>query len=98
MGCYFAKVCSSENEKKRSLVVEVSPYNTIGENMANSFIKYVQYRELALNAYISKKEDLGNLICIRYNTHNDKRIIFNDKNLSPQQFDDLYRKILVMND
>ena len=98
MGCYFAKVCSSENERKRCLIVEVAPDNTTGENMGNAFIKYVKYRELALNAYISKKEDIGNLICIKYSTHNDSRIIFNGPNLNPQDFDGLYRKIIVMND
>ena len=98
MGCYFAKVCSSEKEKKRSLVVEVSEGNAMGENMANSFIKYVKYREMALNASIVKKPNMGNLICIKYNTHNDKRIIYNGADLNPQKFDSLYRTILVMND
>lgn len=98
MGCYFAKVCSSEKEKKRCLVVEVSPYNTRGESIANSFIRYVQYKELALNAYVSKKEDIGNLICIKYTTYNDKKIIFNDTNLYPNQFQSIYQKIVVMNE
>ena len=98
MGCYFAKVCSSEKEKKRSLVVEVSEDNTIGENMANSFIKYVKYREMALNASIVKKPNMGNLICIKYNTYNDKRIINNGVDLNPQKFDAIYKTILIMND
>ena len=33
--------------------MEVSEGNAMGENMANSFIKYVKYREMALNAFIS---------------------------------------------
>ena len=98
MGCYFAKVCSSENEKKRSLVVELSPENTLGENMANTFIRYVKYREMALNAVINKKENMGKLICIKYSTHNDKRIIYNGDDLNPKYFDSLYKKIIVMND
>ncbi len=98
MGCYFAKVCSSENEKKRSLVVELSPENTYGENMANSFINYVKYREMALNAFINKKENMGKLICIKYNTHNDKRIIYNGDDFNPKYFDSLYKTIIIMND
>ena len=98
MGCYFAKVCSSEKEKKRSLVVEVSEDNVMAENMANSFIKYVKYREMALNASIVKKPNMGNLICIKYNTHNDKRIIYNGSDLNQSQFDGIYRSIIIMND
>ena len=76
----------------------MSPYNTRGESIANSFIRYVQYKELALNAYVSKKEDIGNLICIKYTTYNDKKIIFNDTNLYPNQFQSIYQKIVVMNE
>ena len=76
----------------------MSPYNARGESIANSFIRYVQYKELALNAYVSKKEDIGNLICIKYTTYNDKKIIFNDTNLYPNQFQSIYQKIVVMNE
>ena len=98
MGCYLAKVCSSEKERKRSLVIELSPDNINGENVANSFINYVKYREMALNAFIEKKENMGNLICIKYNTHVDNRIIYNGKDLSPMNFDELYKKIVIIND
>ena len=98
MGCYFAKVCSSENEKKRRLEIELSDDNKMGENMANSFINYVKYREMALNAFIVKRENMGNLICIKYNTHNDKRIIYNGSDLNQSQFDGIYRNIILMND
>ena len=98
MGCYFANACQSENEKKRSLVIELSQDNVRGEEMANTFVKYVKYREMALNAYIVKKENMGNLICIKYNTHNDKRIIYNGSDLNQSQFDGIYRSIIIMND
>ena len=98
MGCYFANVCRSEKEKKRSLVIELSPDNVRGEEMANIFIKYVKYREMALDAYIVKKENMGNLICITYNVYNGKKIIYNGSDLNQSQFDGIYRNIILMND
>ena len=98
MGCYFAKVCSSEKERQRKLEIELDPNNPYGESMANSFIKYVKYKEMYLNTCKTKKENMGSLICIKYQTHNDKRIIFNGADLNQLKFESLYRTILVMND
>lgn len=98
MGCYFAYACASEKEKQRALTIELSTDNIEGEKMAHLFIRYVKYREIALNASIIKRENMKNLICIRYKTHNDNRIIYNDTYLSQMQFDSIYRKIIIMND
>ena len=98
MGCVMASACASEKEKQRALIIELSPYNIQGENVANAFIRYVKYKELVLNASIIKKEDMNNLICIKYKTYNDNRIIYNGTDFSQMQFDSIYRKIIIMND
>ena len=98
MGCVIASACATEKEKQRALIIELSPYNFEGEKMANAFIRYVKYRELVLKDSIIKKENMNNLICIKYNTYNGSRIIYNGTDLTQIQFDSLYRKILIMND
>ena len=82
MGCYIAKCCASEKEKQRALTIELSPENGYGEDMANQFIRYVKYRLMALDASIIKKEGMYNLICIKYKTYNDNKIIYNGTDLT----------------
>ena len=98
MGCVIAQACATEKEKQRTLIIELSPYNVEGEKMANAFIMYVKYRELVLKYSIVKKENMDTLICIKYNTYNGSRIIYNGTDLTQMQFDSIYRKIMIMND
>ena len=98
MGCYLASACQSEKEKQRALVIELSPENYNGEKMANDFIRYVKYREMALNAKIVPKENMNNTICIRYSTYGETKTIFNGTDFSHQYFAPLYQKIIMMND
>ena len=98
MGCVIANACASDKEKQKTLTIELSPNNIEGEKIANSFINFVKYRELVLQTSIIKKEDMNNLICIKYKTYNDSRIIYNGTELYYNLFDELYRKISIMND
>ena len=98
MGCVIASACATEKEKQRALIIELSPYNFEGEKMAHAFIRYVKYRELVLKDSIIKNENMNNLICIKYNTYNGSRIIYNGTDLTQMQFDSLYRKIIILND
>lgn len=98
MGCYIANACASDKEKQRTLIVELSPENIEGEKMANAFISYVKYRELVLKALIVKRENMDNLICIKYKTYSETRIIYNGTDLCQMYFNEIYRKIIIMND
>ena len=98
MGCVVASACSGEKERQKALIIELDENNIEGEKIANSFISYVKYRELVLNTSIVKKQNMNNLICIKYKTYNDSRIIYNGTDLTQMQFDSLYRKIIIMND
>ena len=98
MGCVIASACASDKDKQKALIIELDPNNIEGEREANAFIRYVKFRELVLKTAIIHKENMNNLVCIKYNTYNDNRIIYNGTELSPNQFDRLYRKIIIMND
>ena len=98
MGCYIAKACASDKEKQRALIVELSPENIEGLKMANGFISYVKYRELALNASIIQNENMNNLISIKYKTYIDNKIIYNGTDFCQKYFPHLYQKIIIMND
>ena len=98
MGCVIASACASEKDLQKTLIVERSPNNIQGISISNSFINYVKYRELVLKTSIIEKEDMYNCICIKYKTYNECRTIYNGTELTPMIFDELYRKIIIMND
>ena len=98
MGCVIANACATEKEKQRTLIVEVDPNNIWGENIANKFIDYVKYRQLVLKTQLIKKENLNNVICIKYITYNGTKIIYNGGDLYDSYFPELYKKIVILND
>ena len=98
MGCVIANACATEKEKQRTLIVEVDPNNIGGDNMANTFIRYVKYRQLVLKTQYIKKEGLNGVICIKYTTYNGTKIIYNGTDLDNSHFAELYQKIVILND
>jgi len=98
MGCVIASACESEKDRQKILIIELDPINIQGENIANAFIKYVKYRELIMKTSIVKKENMNNLICIKYHTYKETRILYNGFDLSQNHFESIYQKIMIMND
>ena len=98
MGCVIANACATDKEKQRTLVVEIDPSNIRGEHMANNFIRFVKYRQLVLKTQLIKRENLNDVIYIKYTTYNGTKTIYNGMDLCDSQFSELYQKIVILND
>ena len=96
MGWAIANACSrSQNQNTLNyLLIELSKYNTDGEQAVSSFIQFLKTKNIRLNISIQKNEIQNSLITMKYYKSSGSKTIFEGNQLEQENFDSLYNQLL----
>ena len=96
MGWVIADACSRSQKQNtlNYLLIELSKYNTNGEQAVSSFLQYLKTKNINLNISVQKNENQNNLITMKYYRSSGSKIIFEGNELEQKFFDSLYNQLL----
>ena len=93
---WIVAACNSKSQKR--LTIDISTTNLEGQRVVDAFIKYIREKDNTIITSIIANNNMLNNICIKYDAHNQGRIIYNGYDLNEALFDSLYRQIIIIND
>ena len=97
MGWLVNAACNSKNQRQKNLIIEISSYNYEGQKTVDSFIEYIRSKNAKINISLNKNDLQNNkFIIIKYFCFNNNRIIYNGYDFNEQNFEQIYRQMILI--